>query len=497
MPYRSFADFSRTLPLPSDYLVGYRPNLGEFQVDFYAISNLLSGGLWSTPNVLYVTVSGSDTNVGTAENYPFKTIKKACQYAASNPGTQYTIFVKTGAYYEKNPVYVPQRTSIIGDNLRRTSVYPQNSAYDLFWVTNADYIWGFTFRGHKRPAAAIAFPHLDSSLPDYQVAFNTPGYVVSPPTGNKFLPGHPLYIFTSPYIQGCSSITQSTAPGADDAGAGMRIDGKLVGGYIRSMVLDSYTQFNEGGDGIIILNNGYAQLVSIFTIGGTTAVMVSAGGQCDINTSNASFGLSGLVAFGKSNTPMLTGTLVRDISANTPNSNKFLVGSVTPNDLARFPGELMVFDCEADPTTTLFTIVSTLSVGGNGYEEYTYELTTEDAAQNYISAGPVFEPEGLYNGNYVRLYFRSQILASAYTMEYVGAGSTLATALPVLGGFAKPENEVRAVDGARIFVTLTNEKGDFKVGSDFTIRQATGTIEGRTFNRSIFSLITPFVLSLE
>jgi hypothetical protein len=56
---------------------------------------------------------------------------------------------------------------------------------------------------------------------------------------------------------------------------------------------------------------------------------------------------------------------------------------------------------------------------------------------------------------------------------------------------------VCARDGGIIFVTLTNEQGDFKVGTDFVIRQSTGTIEGRTFNRSIFSLITPFVLALE
>jgi len=82
-------------------------------------------------------------------------------------------------------------------------------------------------------------------------------------------------------------------------------------------------------------------------------------------------------------------------------------------------------------------------------------------------------------------------------MEFVGSGTILNKALPVLGGVAKPENEVCERDGGKIFVTLTNEQGDFKVGTDFTIRQATGTIEGRTFQRSIFSLITPFVLSIE
>ena len=32
------------------------------------------------------------------------------------------------------------------------------------------------------------------------------------------------------------------------------------------MVLDSYTQYNQGGIGASITNQGYAQLVSLFTI---------------------------------------------------------------------------------------------------------------------------------------------------------------------------------------------------------------------------------------
>lgn len=477
--YRSFADFSKTTPLPSDYLVGYRPNQGEFQVDFYSISNLISGGIWRTPNVIFVTLSGSDDNIGTSESVAFRSIKRACQFAAKNPTSQYTIFVKGGSYYEKNPIYVPPRTSLIGDNLRRCSIFPQLSSNDLMWVTNADYMWGFTFRGHKRPAAAVAFPNLDPSDPQYQVAFNTPGYIVPPPTGNKDVPGHPLYVTTSPYIQGSSSITQSTAPGRDDAGCGMRVDGDRVGGFLRSMVIDSYTQFNEGGDGIVVLNNGYAQLVSIFTIGGTTAVMVSGGGQVDINTSNASFGLSGLVAIGKSNSPVLTGTLVSDVSAGFTN---FLVNKLDPTRIAQTPGQTtMVFECEDEPQPRTLFQVSSSSKLGSAY----FQIESEDPATQYISGGKV------------NFYLRSLILASAYTMEYVGSGSTLSTALPVLGGQSKPENEVCARDGGVIYVTLTNERGDFKVGTDFVIRQATGTIEGRTFNRSIFSLITPFVLSLE
>jgi hypothetical protein len=46
----------------------------------------------------------------------------------------------------------------------------------------------------------------------------------------------------------------------------MKIDGNHSIGPIKSMVLDSYTQYNQGGIGVSITNEGYAQLVSLFTI---------------------------------------------------------------------------------------------------------------------------------------------------------------------------------------------------------------------------------------
>jgi hypothetical protein len=64
------------------------------------------------------------------------------------------------------------------------------------------------------------------------------------------------------------------------------------------MVLDSYTQYNQGGIGVSITNEGYAQLVSLFTICPNIAVYCSSGGACDLTNSNASFGNFGLVSDG-------------------------------------------------------------------------------------------------------------------------------------------------------------------------------------------------------
>ena len=78
----------------------------------------------------------------------------------------------------------------------------------------------------------------------------------------------------------------------------MKIDGNAVIGDTKAMNVDSYTQYNQGGIGVSISNNGYAQLVSIFTICNDQSIVCVNGGQCDLINSNSSFGRLGLVADG-------------------------------------------------------------------------------------------------------------------------------------------------------------------------------------------------------
>jgi hypothetical protein len=155
------------------------------------------------------------------------------------------------------------------------------------------------------------------------------------------------YQLTSPYTQGCSSITRSSSANANDAGGGIYIDGFKVDGPLRSMVTDSFTQFNEGGKGIHIMNNGYAQLVSTFTICCTEGVICESGGSCSINTSNCSFGERGLVALGKSPRPTIVGKLKNTVNVLT---NEFIItelGSSAltgrqefPEDFQPYPGQV-------------------------------------------------------------------------------------------------------------------------------------------------------------
>ena len=94
---------------------------------------------------------------------------------------------------------------------------------------------------------------------------------------------------------------------------GMKINGdhataSIPGNDLKSMVCDSFTQYNENGIGVSITNNAYAQLVSIFTINCDIGIYVDSGGSCDLTNSNSSFGNYGLYAVGIGSTEF-TGTV--------------------------------------------------------------------------------------------------------------------------------------------------------------------------------------------
>lgn len=227
-------------------------------VTYYGDASNLSKNFPLVTNILYVSKNGNDSNPGTRLSEPKATVGAALTGATT--GT--VIKVSAGTYIENNPLNIPNQVSIIGDSLREVSIQPLNADKDLFYVSNGNYIAEMSFTGSMNSGKAI-------------FAFN---------------PNIPVYNNQSPYIQNCTNFIPNSI--------GMRIDGRHSIGPTKSMVLDSYTQYNQGGIGVSITNEGYAQLVSLFTICDDIAVYCGSGGACDLTNSNSSFGNYGLVADG-------------------------------------------------------------------------------------------------------------------------------------------------------------------------------------------------------
>lgn len=379
-------------------------------------------------NVLYVAKNGLDSNNGKSLANPFLTIKAALAVATAKT----TVFVKSGDYTEVNPMTIPANVAVVGDNLRTVTIRPQNTTSDIFYVNNGSYVTGVTFKDHLTPAAAIAYN----------------------PDGSAGL------ITTSPYVQNCTSSTTT--------GCGMRINGAYVSG-LKSMVVDSYTQINQGGVGIDILNQGYAQLVSVFTICTSYAVRCTSGGSCSITNSNSSFGTYGLYADGVSSALKVAASFGASQIGNTIVINGLSTYQPAINNVVQFAGD-----------STYYTITgATPTSGGQCTVQFDTEVTSAIA-----------------NGTVATFYQRSFISASGHTFEYVGSGTSLATALPQAGGVPIQANEVTSINGGKVFYTSTDQKGDFRIGADLTFNRASGTITGDTFNKSMFAVMTPYILAI-
>jgi len=383
--------------------------------------NLVSTGAgieWKFPtpttNVIYVSKDGNDSNDGGSLQNSKLTIKSALSSASA--GT--VIKVSAGTYSEDNPLIVPPQVSIVGDSLREVTVTPQNNG-DLFYVSNGDYISDMSFTGASNTGAIFSFN-----------------------------PSDPPYISQSPYIQNCTNFV----PGSQ----GLRIDGDHCIGPFKSMVVDSYTQYNQGGIGAQIKNEAYAQLVSMFTICCDTAIKCESGGGCDLTNSNSSFGNYGLVSNGLSalkytgdvvsSTIADTNTVRIDISSSQLNvssaSYNETTGILTVNTSTNHNLQAgtdvevrdLIFTCTSGGSTSSQAFPS----GENGYifsvkttptaTQFTVNVGTSNIVHTYASGGTIevykirpFDGQVVYFNNLTYEVYRVNILngGNGYTSSPV------------------------------------------------------------------------------
>lgn len=508
------------VPQVNDLLLG-ELGLNTYDAELYARrertgigTDIVRLGAGATvTNILYVTADGNDTNTGKKLGDAKRTIGAAL--TAATTGT--VIKVSAGSYLENNPLSIPEQVSIVGDSLREVSVSPQNAGSDLFYVSNGDYIAEMSYTGTLNAGKAI-------------FAFNPVG------AGT---------ITQSPYIQNCTNFIPNSV--------GMKIDGNHASGNLKSMVLDSYTQYNQGGIGVSITNQGYAQLVSLFTICNDIAVYCGSGGACDLTNSNSSFGNYGLVADGVG-AQQFVGIVTTSASAN---SSEFVVAGL--GNTRPFDGQVVYFDklynsvgkitvsaggtgYTSTPTVTISapstswgvqaqavaeikngTVIAIEIVSsGRGYETTPtvtisapnvgintatatasllptyYVIQSSTPISSGISTITVTDnvPYAVGVGSTVPFFKQSRILASGHSFEYIGSGVTIANALPNAGGVGIQENETDARNGGLVVYTSTDQSGNFKIGDGVTINQQNGTISGTFYSKSLFSTMTPFILAL-
>lgn len=477
-----------------------------------------------TGNTWHVAMNGNDNFKGDTPSSAKRTIRAAV--AAANPGD--SVIVHSGTYTEITPIIIPQNVQVQGSGERTCIIKPQTSSNNVFYVNNNSYITGFKFIDYT--GAAVSFPPstletgtaqaggtntitLNSGASTYTDYYKSMRVTITSGTGSGqsanviayngttkvatvdanwstqpnntsvYSIGIPLrtspassssryttYITGSPYIYNSSSITTT--------GTGIKIDGDLVTGN-KSMISAQFTQVNSGGTGVHILNDGYAQLVSIYGIFCDTAFLAESGGSASMGNCTVNFGNKGLVANGKGKLAMTaTVDVTSDEAGFTMNLN-----SVTANSslgiTATIPYAGLIMKIDGDAAENYYSVVEATTLSGG--------VTTVTFQNSIANSWP--------NGTTVKFYQQSQLRASGQTFEYVGAGTSI-NALPRLGGIANSAAQIIGIGEGAVFATSTDQSGNFVV-SDLTINQSTSTISGRTFTKSLFAELTPYILALE
>jgi len=491
-------------------------------------SDVVYGTIGAATNVYYVSKNGSNSSDGTSIDSAFASIK----YAVANIGTPTAtnpaiIFVKAGTYEEGQlPIVVPAHTTIAGDSIRATVIKPaagldsggsvQNNRSTMFRMSNGTVLQDVVMDGmggyspgspaHKPESATIGGTYL---------ALNA-----ASPVSTK-----------SPYIYNCTSF--------GNGATGAVLDGSLHASGNRSMLFHTYTAVHSDGLGIFLKANANAEMISTFTYYCQVGFAAIGGSKIrSLNSSNA-YGeyavySAGFDAGETANTGQVKGTMLtytnvlaqsfqdgEQITGGSSGATAYIVnvqaepkriyivsksgtfqasetvtggssGATATLAAASFEtnqsGRILVtqFGTSADAGDSL----QFNSTDGNAFQIQSVSSVTANSVAYHVlvfstsRATPVADGVGVI----VRKEF-SLVRLTGHDFLQVGTGGTDTTNWP--NNPTQNPNQsyqvmTNATDPGRVYYTATDELGNFYVGDQFKVDQATGnvTLDASAFNLS-------------
>jgi len=491
-------------------------------------SDVVYGSIGAATNVYYVSKNGSNSSDGTSIDTAFASIKHAVANigtpTATNPAI---IFVKSGTYEEAQlPIVVPAHTTIAGDSIRATVIKPasgldsggsiQNNRSTLFKMSNAtvlqdvvmDGMGGYTpgSPAHKPESATIGGIYL---------ALNN-----ASPVSTK-----------SPYIYNCTSF--------GNGATGAVLDGSVHASGNRSMLFHTYTAVHSDGLGIFLKANANAEMISTFTYYCQVGYAAIGGSKIrSLNSSNA-YGeyavySAGFDAGETANTGTVKGTMLvytnvlttsfqdgETVTGGTSGATAKVVNvQAEPKRIyivsksGTFQASETVTGATSGATATLtsgtvevnqsgrilVTIFATIPVAGdslqfNSTDGNAYQIqsisTVTISSQAYrvivfsTSRATAVAADVTLT---VRKEF-SLVRLTGHDFLQVGTGGTDTTNWP--NSPTQNPNQAyqvmtNATDPGRVYYTATDELGNFYVGDQFKVDQATGnvTLDASAFNLS-------------
>ena len=490
-------------------------------------TDVVFGDLGGATNVYYVAKNGVDAaGRGGSIDAAWASVKYACSNLPVTPtkAAPAVIFVKSGTYEESQlPIIVPEYTTIVGDNLRATTIKPAagldsggstlNTRSTLFRCSNG----------------VIIQDILCDGMGGY-----TPGSPGSDPTAATLGGVYFALNGTSPITDKSPYIYNVTTFGNGATGA--VVDGSVHSSGNRSMLFHTVTHIHSDGLGIWAKDNANAEIISGFTYYCQIGYTATGGSKIRSLNSSNSYGEFGVFSKGfdtseTANTgtvrgimlsyqgtisgSFVAGELITGAGGATayiinsqsepkvlyiiPASGTFqsgevvtgaggatatlVAGTVTSNQT----GRILVtrFNTSADPGDSL----QFASGDGNAYQIQSVSSVTANNIAYHVLVFSTSRLTPIADGVQVQVRKEySQVRLTGHDFLNVGTGGTDTTNWPNNPTQGKQQqNQVvtLATDPGRVYYVATDEDGNFYVGDQFKVEQATGQV---TLDSSAFDL---------
>jgi len=491
-------------------------------------TDLAFGNIAGATNVYYVTKNGVDASGrGGSIDSAWASIKYACSNLPVTPTkvAPAVIFVKSGTYEEAQlPIIVPEYTTIVGDNLRATTVKPAagldsggstlNNRSTLFRCSNG----------------VIIQDILCDGMGGYQ-----PGSPGSDPTAATLGGVYFALNGTSPITDKSPYIYNVTTFGNGATGA--VVDGSVHSSGNRSMLFHTVTNIHSDGLGVWAKDNANAEIISGFTYYCQIGYTATGGSKIRSLNSSNSYGEFGVFSKGFDSSETANQGLVKGIMLSyqgtitgtftagelitgaggatayvinvqsepkvlyiIPASGTFqsgevvtggssgstatlVAGAVTSNQSGRIL--VTTFSTSADPGDSL----QFATTDGNAYQIQTVSSVTANSVAYHVLVFSTSRATPVADGVTVNVRKEfSQVRLTGHDFLNVGTGGTDTTNWPNSPTQTKAQaNQVVTLptDPGRVYYVATDEDGNFYVGDQFKVDQATGQV---TLDSSAFDL---------
>ena len=489
-------------------------------------TDLVFGDLAGATNVYYVTKNGVDAaGRGGSIDSAWASIKYACSNLPTTPTktSPAVIFVKAGTYLEAQlPIIVPEYTTIVGDNLRATTVKPApgldsggsivNQRSTLFRCSNGVIIQDLVCEG---------------------MGGYTPGSPASDPTAATLggvyfaLNGASPISDKSPYIYNVTTF--------GDGATGAVVDGSLHAGGNRSMLFHTVTHIHGDGLGCWAKDNSNCEIISGFTYYCTIGYCATGGSKIRSLNSSNSYGEFGVFSKGfdtseTANSGFVRGTMLSYqgtisgafnngeqitgaggatayvVSAQQEPKRLYIVGKsgtfqsgevvtgaggatatlVAGTVESNQSGRILVtqFGTSADAGDSL----QFAATDGNAYQIQSVSSVTANNVAYHVLVFSTSRATPVPDGTQVDVRKEySQVRLTGHDFLNVGTGGTDTTnwpGNPTQGKVQANQVVTLPTDPGRVYYVATDEDGNFYVGDQFKVEQATGkaTLDSSAFD---------------